>query len=98
MSKLIKELVNICAEEILIELTEEENNMVIDEFNVINKKCDIFNEMLNIDEIQPMTHCLDEFIVELREDEVEESVPIDDLLKNSDETTYREIELPKVVS
>ena len=44
-----------------------------------------------------MTHCLDEFVVELRDDEAEDSVPIEDLLKNADETSDREIELPKVV-
>lgn len=98
MSKITEEIVNICAEEILLELTPEENKLLIDEFEIIDKEFDIVNTIPNIDKAQPMTHCLDEFEVELRQDEVEDSVPIEDLLKNSDETTYREIELPKVVN
>ena len=40
---------------------------------------------------------MNKIIFELREDEAEESVPIDDLLKNSDQHTERETEVPKVV-
>lgn len=98
MSKIIEEIVNKSAEEILLELTPEESKLLIDEFEIIDKEFDIVNTISNIDKAQPMTHCLDEFEVELRQDEVEDSVPIEDLLKNSDETTYREIELPKVVN
>ena len=32
-----------------------------------------------------MTHCLDDFIYELREDIVEDSVPIEELLQNCDD-------------
>ena len=44
-----------------------------------------------------MTHTLDDFIYELREDVAEESVPIDDLLSNCDMHNGREVEVPKVV-
>ena len=44
-----------------------------------------------------MTHCLDDFVVELREDVVEESIAIEDLLRNSDDTEDREIVVPRVV-
>ena len=44
-----------------------------------------------------MTHCLDEYYAVLREDVVEESVPIEDLLRNSDDTEDREIVVPRVV-
>ena len=44
-----------------------------------------------------MTHCLDDFIYELREDEVEESVDIDDLLENCDDASNGEVRVPKVV-
>ena len=44
-----------------------------------------------------MTHCLDDFEYELREDVVVESVPIEDLLRNSDETDGDEVQVPKVV-
>ncbi len=97
MSKFTKEMVDDYALKLLIGLTPEENRMVLDEFDIIDKQCDIVNEIPNISSVEPMTHCLDDFEVELRDDEAEESVPIEDLLKNSDEITEREIELPKVV-
>ena len=44
-----------------------------------------------------MTHTLDDFEYELREDVIQESVPIEDLLKNADETDGDEVQVPKVV-
>ena len=44
-----------------------------------------------------MTHCLDDFCFELREEEVEESIEIEDLLSNCDVCTDRCVEVPKVV-
>ena len=53
--------------------------------------------MPNISEVAPMTHALDEFEFVLRSDEAEESIPIEDLLRNCDDYEDREIEVPKVV-
>lgn len=97
MSKFTKEMVDEYAAKLLIGLTPEENKSVLDEFDIIDKNCDVVNAIPNISEVEPMTHCLDEFVVELRDDEAEDSVPIENLLKNADETSDREIELPKVV-
>ena len=44
-----------------------------------------------------MTHCLDDFIYELREYVIEESIPLENLLRNSDETDGDEVQVPKVV-
>jgi len=97
MSKFTKEMVDDYANKLLIGLTLDENKMVLDEFEVIDKNCDIVNSIPNISDVLPMTHCLDDFVVELREDDYEESVSIEELLKNADLVNEREIELPKVV-
>ncbi len=97
MEKFTKEMVDDYAEKLLIGLTEEENQMVLDEFEVIDKNIDLINKIPNISEVEPMTHCLDDFEFELREDEVEESIDIEDLLSNCDVCTDREVEVPKVV-
>ena len=97
MSKFTKEMVDNYADKLLIGLTPEENKMVLDEFEVIDKNCDIVNEIPNISEVKPMTHCLDDFSFELREDVAVESDSIEDLLSNCDEVRDREVELPKVV-
>ena len=97
MSKFTKEMVDDYAEKLLIGLTPEENKQVLDEFDVIDKNCDIVNSIPNIDKVKPMTHCLDDFEVTLREDIAEESVPIEDLLSNCEQVDGREVEVPKVV-
>ena len=97
MGKFTKEMVTDYADKLLIGLTEEETKMVLDEFDIIDKNIDLINQIPNIETVEPMTHCLDDFIYELREDEVEESVHIDDLLENCDDASNGEIRVPKVV-
>ena len=97
MEKFTKEMVDDYADKLLIGLTEEENKMVLDEFNIIDSDIAKVMEIDNIESVEPMTHTLDDFEYELREDVVEESVPIEDLLSNCDVHSAREIEVPKVV-
>ena len=92
-----KEKIRKLADLLMIGLTDEETDMVFDEFEIIDKNIDIINEIPNIENVEPMTHCLDNFVYELREDVAEESVPIDDLLSNCDMHNGREVEVPKVV-
>ncbi|HAB65950.1 MAG TPA: hypothetical protein DCE23_01150 [Firmicutes bacterium] len=97
MSKFTKEMVDDYADKLLIGLTPEENKMVLDEFDIIDKNLDLVTQIPNISEVEPMTHCLDDFKYELRDDVVVESVPIEELLRNSDETDGDEVQVPKVV-
>lgn len=97
MAKFTSEMVNEYAEKLLIGLTEEENKQVLDEFEDIDKNIDLINKIPNISEVEPMTHTLDDFVYELREDVVEESVPIEELLQNCDVVRDNEVEVPKVV-
>lgn len=97
MNKFTKEMVDDYADKLLIGLTEEENKMVLDEFDIIDKNIDLINNIKDISSVSPMTHCLDDFTFELRDDVAEESVNIEDLLKNCDATDGSEVEVPKVV-
>lgn len=97
MNKFTKEMVDDYAEKLLIGLTDEENKMVLDEFEIIDKNIDLVNKIPNIEQVEPMTHALDDFECEFREDVIEDSVPIDDLLKNAGEIDGNEIQVPKVV-
>ena len=97
MGKFTKEMVDNYALKLLIGLTPEENKMVLDEFDIIDHNIDLINEIPGISDVEPMTHCLDDFTCELREDEIVESVPIEDLLRNSDDVEDREIVVPRVV-
>ena len=95
--KFTREMVDDYAEKLLIGLTEEENQMVLEEFAIIDEDINKINKIKNINKIEPMTHCLDRYITELRSDTPEESIPIEELLQNCDLHNEREIELPKVV-
>ena len=44
-----------------------------------------------------MSYCLDDMECHLNNDEVEETVPIEELLRNSGKTVGREVEVVKVV-
>ena len=97
MEKFTREMVDDYADKLLIGLTEEENKMVLDEFEIIDRNIDIINEIEGIERVEPMSWCLDDFTYELREDVVEDSIPIEELLQNCDDYVGNEIRVPKVV-
>ncbi len=95
--KFTSKMVNEYADKLLIGLTKEETKMVLDEFEIIDETINKINNIKDIEKIEPMTHCLDRYITELRNDEIEESIPVEELLQNCDLHTEKEVELPKVV-
>ena len=95
--KFTSKMVNDYADKLLIGLTKEETKMVLDEFEIIDETINKINNIKDIEKIEPMTHCLDRYITELRSDEPEQSISIEELLQNCDVHTNNEIELPKVV-
>ena len=97
MKKFTKEMVDDYADKLLIGLTREENKQVLDEFEEIDRDIDLINKIEGINEVEPMTHALDDFECELRDDVVEESVPIEELLQNCDDNNGEEVIVPKVV-
>lgn len=90
-------MVDSYADKLLIGLTKEENEMVLNEFDEIDRNLEEMTELEGIKDAEPMSWCLDRVVTDLRDDVAEESIPIDDALKNSDRTTDREIEIERVV-
>lgn len=91
------EAVEKLADLLMIGLSEEEKDMVFKEFAVIDANINKINEIPNIKDVTPMTHALDNFEYVLRDDEVEESIDIKDLLANCDDIDGDEVSVPKVV-
>ena len=85
-----KEKVEKLSDLLMIGLTEEETKMVFEEFETIDQNINKINEIPNISQVEPMTHTLDDFVFELREDVAEESIPIEELLQNCEDKTERE--------
>ncbi len=95
--KFTSELVDELANKLLIGLSKEENDLVLREFELIDKSMQVIANMKNIENVEPMTQALDDTEIILREDTAEESVPIEEILANCDNTEDREIVVPKVV-
>lgn len=96
-NKFTSQMIEDYANKLLIGLTKEEIDMVLEEFNTIDETINTINQIEGLDEVEPMTHCLDDFVYELREDIEEESIPVEEILQNCDDKTDREVIVPKVV-
>ena len=96
MSKFNEELMHEYADKLLIGLTEEEAKTLVDEFDVIEARMDLINEIEGINEVEPMHF---PFIVEpnIRDGKDVFNDSTGNLLKNSDKVSDCEIEVPKVV-
>jgi len=97
MSKFTKELVDKYAKDLLFELTEEENKMVLDEFEIIEENMEKINKLADLSEFEVMTHPLELDSAHLREDEVAEELSTEEVLANASKKTVEEIIVPKVV-
>ena len=96
-SDFTEELVDDLAKKLMIGLTWEENKTVLDEFEIIKNNFDLINEIPNIKDIKPMSFAIEYQDLIIGEDKILESIPVEDLLSNSDQVEGREIEVPKVV-
>ena len=97
MSKFTKEMIDDYANKLLIGLSNEENELVMKDFDVIDKDMDIVTTIEGIESVEPMTHALDMKASNLREDIATSTPDIDDLLRNAPSKIGREIEILKVV-
>ena len=97
MGKFTKEMVNDYADKLLIGLTDDENDMVLSEFDKIDSDINVINEIDGISSVEPMSWCLDDFSCELREDVSEESISIEEVISNCDDYRVCEVKVPKVV-
>lgn len=98
MSSFTKEQINKYASDLLIGLTDEETNMIQEEFDNIEKNMNLINEIPNIKEVEPLSYPFEMVLDDLRSDDEEYGeIPIETLLQNCDQVEGREVEVPKVV-
>ena len=98
MTNFTKETVDAYADSLLIGLTPEENELVLNEFKNIKAQMDLISTIPNISKVEPLIHPFDHYTTTLREDEAEEGIIIESLFQNVDETIGREIKIPRVVN
>ncbi len=92
-----KEKLELLASKLMFTMNDNEYETLIQEFDIILKQMDLIAEIPNIESVEPMTYPFPIDGVCLREDEVMEELPIDDILVNSGSTLYNQVKLPKVV-
>lgn len=98
MSKFTKELVDDLANKLLIGLTEEENKRVLDEFEEIDKNMELITKIPNIENVPVMTHALDDLECILANDEVTESLTMEEIMQNVKDSKDNQVVVPKVVN
>jgi len=94
--KYTKELVDKYAEDLLIQLSDEENKMVLEEFEIIEENMEKINRFADIEKVEAMTHAID-IICDFREDEVKEELTTEEVLQNVAHKTIDSVVVPKVV-
>ena len=92
-----KNTLKMLANKLLFTMDEKEYDTLSEEFETILKQMDLIGKIKDIDKVEPLIYpfLLDD--VKMREDEVIDELPIEDILKNSGSTMYNQVKLPKVV-
>lgn len=97
MSKFNKEMINQYAEKLLIKLSSEENEMVLNEFDAIEERMNLINNIPGLDKYEIMLHPYVLTDINLRLDIALDSISIVEAFSNSDKVNDREVEIPRVV-
>ena len=98
MSNFTKEMIDNYADKLLIGLTEEERTMIQEEFDDIEKNMELINKIDGIKDVEPLSYPYEMEIDDLRsDDETDETIEIDTLLRNAGQIDGREVEVQKVV-
>lgn len=92
-----KELLKKYASNLMFNMSDEEYNTLLDEFEIILNQMDLIDKIDGIDEVEPMTFPFLTYDKELREDKAEDSLSTEEVLKNAAYKTNNQVQVPKVV-
>lgn len=97
MVKITKEVIKKCANSMMFNLSEDEINLIHDEFDTVLLQVSFLNSIKGLDEIEPMTFPYNDHQVIMRDDIPSTPLKTGDALKNSQTVLGNQIKLPKVV-
>lgn len=92
-----KEMINDYAEKLLIGLTEEETNTLLEEFTSIEENMNLIDKIEGLDKVEPMHFPTNYEISALRDTNNERNIDRDEALSNSADTMEGMNIVPKVV-
>ena len=97
MKKVDKEVLKLAAHKVMIDMSEEQYDALLNEFQILLKQLDFMGDIPHIDEVEPMTFPFEITTTYLREDACEKPLLKEEALKNSADVIDGQIRLPKVV-
>lgn len=97
MEKITKEILKKAANNLMFDMTDEEYETLMKEFEVIIQQMEIISSIEGVDEVEPMTFPFEVTNDYLREDVPETPLTREEALKNAKDVVEGQIRLPKVV-
>ncbi len=97
MKKVTKEVLKSNAEKLMFEMSDEDLDLLVNEFGVIQEQMSLIGEIEGVDETTPMTFPFDVTSTFLREDVASEPLDRELALRNAKDVVDGQIRLPKVV-
>lgn len=99
MIKITKDVLKICADNLKFELSEDQLDLLLKEFDSLLKQMSFLDKIEGIDQLEPMAYPYEIFLDEnsLREDEASCSEEVDSILKNTKNRLGNQVKIPKVL-
>ena len=97
MKEVNKEILKKAANSLMFDMSEEQYDELLKEFDIILKQMEVIGTLEGIDDLEPMTFPFDNSITYLRKDEACTPLNQREALKNSKETLLGQVKLPKVI-
>ena len=97
MKTINKDILKTAANKLMFDMSDEQLNTLLVEFETILKQMDLMSDIPHIDDVEPMTFPFDVTTSYLREDEVVKPLDRDEALRNASDVVDGQIRLPKVV-
>lgn len=97
MKEINKEILKKAANSLMFDMSEEQYDELLAEFNIVLEQMDAIGKVNGVDEAMPMTFPFDNSITYLRKDEAGTPLNQREALKNASDTLLGQIKLPKVI-
>ncbi len=97
MEKVTLEILKKAANNLLFDMSFEQYQTLLNEFDIIQQQMQIIGKLKNIDDVSPMIFPFDVSISYLREDIAKTPLSQQDALRNAHDVVLGQIKLPKVV-
>ncbi len=97
MKTVNKEVLKDAANRLYFDMTDDQYETLLKEFDAIQKEFNLMGEIDGVDEAKPMTFPFDVTVTYLRDDVPEKPLAKEDVLKNAGNVKDGQIKLPKVV-